>query len=391
MYPRGKRKYKTWKRRPQAARWTHGELEFVAKHYLTMPVRDIAKRLGRSYHAVIARAQILGIRKFNVREWTAREEKFLREHYPEKGSHYVARALRRKQETVIAKANQMLVYSRVSTRWKNVPHAHGIAVTKALRSQTYTGEHEWTARQLARLEALAPTSTARAISLAMNIYYPHVTAKMREMGLGHAPEKWTKEETAQLRALAPTMNARQIARVMKRTVHAVRVQAQRKKVLLDKVPAITPRQERFMLRNYKTMQYPELSARLGLSVGRIQKFLNKDRGLFRDVYHQYTERDKRIIRRWYHKKSAAEIGAMIGAPREGIVRMAMVLGINKKRNAWTAQDVAYVRRWYARKPTDEMARTLGRPPKSVAQKAKYIGVRKMRGTYLPYSRQKPKE
>lgn len=62
-------------------RWTIGDLTFLEKNYASMPLAEIADRLGRTPGAVGLMADNLGCRKMKSAPWSEAEMDIIREHY----------------------------------------------------------------------------------------------------------------------------------------------------------------------------------------------------------------------------------------------------------------------------------------------------------------------
>jgi len=67
--------------RNNRARWTVGDLTFLENNYSSMPVAEIAVRLGRTPGAVGLMADKLGCRKKRNALWSDAEMDIIREHY----------------------------------------------------------------------------------------------------------------------------------------------------------------------------------------------------------------------------------------------------------------------------------------------------------------------
>ncbi|ATF94574.1 Uncharacterised protein [Cedecea neteri] len=67
--------------RNNRARWTVGDLTFLENNYSSLPVEEIAVRLGRTPGAVRLMADNLGCRKKKSAPWSEVEMDIIREHY----------------------------------------------------------------------------------------------------------------------------------------------------------------------------------------------------------------------------------------------------------------------------------------------------------------------
>lgn len=95
------------------ARWTLEHLRFLEKHYLSMPLTEMAALLGRTPGAVALMADKLGCRRKRNAQWTEAEMATIRTHYARgDGAEYVAGLLPgRSVSAIFAMAEKMGVSS----------------------------------------------------------------------------------------------------------------------------------------------------------------------------------------------------------------------------------------------------------------------------------------
>ena len=91
---------KTWKA------WSKDEIEYIKETYTIIPTREIAKHLGRSYHSIRLRAQILGIIRPNW-NWNKKDVCFLKENYGILLNEEIERLLNRSKFAIRLKANEL--------------------------------------------------------------------------------------------------------------------------------------------------------------------------------------------------------------------------------------------------------------------------------------------
>ena len=89
----------------------------------------------------------------------------------------------------------------------------------------------------------------------------------------------------------------------------------------------------------------------------------------------YTEEDIAYIRKWYGRKSAAQIAKHIKHSLRGVQWKVRELGLNQPRtDLWTEEQVSLLRRLYGTMLMPEIARRVGKSAKSIAQKSMKLGL-----------------
>jgi hypothetical protein len=85
--------------------WTREEVDYVRDHYETVPLKEIAAKLGRSTNAVTARAKKLGIR--TGRWFTAEQIAVIKRDYATRDTAGLANEIGRRVDSVYRYANSL--------------------------------------------------------------------------------------------------------------------------------------------------------------------------------------------------------------------------------------------------------------------------------------------
>ena len=90
--------------------WTWKELDFLRTNYSKMTNAELARKLGRTYGAVISRAYLLGLKKKNgnkLIEWTPQKLKLLTDFFPIMFNDALAKWLGVSIRTLTRKAREL--------------------------------------------------------------------------------------------------------------------------------------------------------------------------------------------------------------------------------------------------------------------------------------------
>lgn len=99
--------------------WTWKEIDFLRTNYDRMSNPDLAKKLGRTYGAVITRAYLLGLKKKNgnkIIEWTPEKLKQLTDFFPIMFNDALAKWLGISVKTLTRKARELGLQKREDFR-----------------------------------------------------------------------------------------------------------------------------------------------------------------------------------------------------------------------------------------------------------------------------------
>ena len=99
--------------------WTWKEIDFLRTNYSKMTNAELAKKLGRTYGAVIARAYKMGLKKKNgnkLIEWTPQKLKLLTDFFPIMFNDALAKWLGVSVRTLTRKAKELGLKKREDFR-----------------------------------------------------------------------------------------------------------------------------------------------------------------------------------------------------------------------------------------------------------------------------------
>lgn len=89
-------------------RYSPAEIDFIRAHYKRLGPKGCARALGRGWHGVQTKANLLGVRS---NKWTHAEIQYVRDHYTQDGAVKVGAALDRKPHNVLTIARKHKVPS----------------------------------------------------------------------------------------------------------------------------------------------------------------------------------------------------------------------------------------------------------------------------------------
>lgn len=287
------------------------------------------------------------------KKWTKEEESVLRDYYPTKGSRPIAEMLGRSMSSVQAHAEKLGIPGP-ARRWSNKEEVflrHNYRKLTAVEI----------ARRLKRTEQ-------------------SVRAHLRKLGLtGPGGRDWTEDEIAYLRKHYNTTTSRELAEELGRTIPSVELKAKRLKILRRTVTYPSKAQVQWIEANLGKLSFAEMSRRLGFCVQTIGKIAHKAGYRPRPNNRAWTEAEDDYIRRHYREKTKQEIAQALGRTKPAVATRAEKLGITQEHRQmfrpWTQQEEAKLKRWYGRKSAREIAALLDRTIPSVRGKAAMMGLR----------------
>jgi hypothetical protein len=237
-----------------ARRWTSADDACLRRSYTSgEPIAEIARALGRSTDAVVARRALLGIAPRRVpRPWSERGDRLLRSAV-ETGVPATALAgrLQRSVHQIRARTRQLGLAMRTARGYTpaedsllrdlwtggdgvaDLAHRLGRSPDAVRLRARALGLHRpavrrrWTAVEDATLrDGYADGLTCRRIADSLAERTPAaVAARARKLGLTTYARAWTAQDDSRLRRLAPLRSPAEIAQLLGRTPEAVRRRA----------------------------------------------------------------------------------------------------------------------------------------------------------------------
>lgn len=247
-------KIRTWKR------WQRWEDEYLLAHYSTTSYKDIATTLGRSCAAIMARTAMLGVRK--KRAWTKEILGNVRD--------------------MLAMGKS---YEEIAARYGSAVSAV-YSIVKRYRIKTYRPPlRRWTEEEDAIVRQMAEAGL-RDKDIAERLSRPQSSVTDRRISLGVFHNRaWTDEEKDYLRKVYPSMRAADIARVLGRTEKTIYVKARSLglkksrewfrqvcgKILVSHIRKWTHEEDEYIRAHYPDEPAEDVAKVLGRTVNAVRK------------------------------------------------------------------------------------------------------------------------
>lgn len=333
-------------------KWTPEEIVLLRRYYRKKGAKYVAKRVGRSPDAVMAKAAKLGIRSPGIRPWKEGEDRYLQKRYNNKPISAIARALRR-----------------------SVPSVRGRA--KMLNLTEPRSEY-WSEKEKELLRELYPDrqNSLEYISGLLNRSRYAILLQAQVLGLKRPQHDhvWTKEEHQYLVKHHKTKSYKEIAQHLGLTVNAVSHHASRSG-LQQRPPGRpwTEEEKDFVRQNYKILSTREIAAKLGRTVNAIITIVGP-LGVSAGRSRPWSEEEKEYLRRHYGQIAPEKIAAKLDRTVKAIKSAAVKLKLTQPRTGtkqqtrkrtssgspYTKKELKFIEDNYYKLKHKEIAEKLGR-------------------------------
>ena len=180
-------------------KWTTEEDDYLIKNYLNLGASECAKELGRTKHAVYARAAVLGMKITNrtCRTWTPKEDKYLIKHYTTDNIQECAESLNRTRAAICARLTVL-----------------GLSKKK-----------QWTAKDDEYLVKHYQANGANKCAKTLGRTVGAVRTRASSLGIGNKLSRWSDKQDAYLVKHYQTNGAQKCAKALGKTEETVRRRA----------------------------------------------------------------------------------------------------------------------------------------------------------------------
>lgn len=180
-------------------KWTTEEDDYLIKNYLNLGASECAKELGRTKHAVYARAAVLGMKITNrtCRTWTPKEDKYLIKHYTTDNIQECAESLNRTRAAICARLTVL-----------------GLSKKK-----------QWTAKDDEYLVKHYQANGANKCAKTLGRTVGAVRTRAFSLGIGNKLSRWSDKQDAYLVKHYQTNGAQKCAKALGKTEETVRRRA----------------------------------------------------------------------------------------------------------------------------------------------------------------------
>ena len=238
--------------------WKKEEIEFLVKNYGKMKIREIARRLGRSYGSVRTKAKVLGLQRRNYKFWTEEEKKFLLENIDKLSLDEIAKRLGRSRESVKRMKNKLGIHA--VRKWTQEEVAFLIDNYSKMTTQEI-------AEKLGR-----SIDSVRGKILLLGL---RKRSKPRPQDMRRIQRKWTKEEIEFLKKNASKMTLYELGEKLGRSRESVRWKARELGLKVkSEQPLWEPWEKEFLKKRAHKYTVNELAEILGRTKSSVRSMLN---------------------------------------------------------------------------------------------------------------------
>lgn len=367
--------------------WTEEELEMLREKYGAVPLRELAEMFNRSRAAVSYRARKIGL------VWIEEYRKKSMKPRPEsRGQMTVEDVLTDEQKKFILENMKSLGCAEIARRL-GIPHSRALIFAKRNGYGKEEMPTRWSKKDLDYLRKHHGSMLMKDIARKVGRKPATVVAMAKSLGLSGGAyirtRHWSEKDIALLRRLYPKKMLSEIAKEMGRTEKSVRSKAKKLKLHETEVSKYkrdalwTAEQDKRLRKLYGTMTYEEMAPLIGrdkdsLSRRAIKLGLAPKKGSPKIEPRLWTEKEDRLMRQHYRRKTVKEIAGMLGRSTNSVQKRAQDLNIAGARNTqgaprkWAPEEDRIVRRHHKRLTPEEIAEKLGRTPGAVTARIKTL-------------------
>ena len=206
---------------------------------------------------------------------------------------------------------------------------------------------------------------------------------MPKAGPYRSRAKWTHEEEEQLRHYYPLYGGRYVARLLGRSMDAVKIRADR--IGVDGTrPRWTAAEIKRLKAEYGKMPIEKLARLLGRTVLSVRT-RTKSLGL-RKGARRWSEEEIAVLKKLYGTVSAAELARRLDHPQRSVVTKASEMGLGSLRTPITKKAVRYIMKHAGRVPMKVIGEAVRMSQRRVADIARANGYQPEDNKMLNYWR-----
>jgi len=217
----------------------------MKKYYPIKGPTYVARKLGKTFSSVLAKAMRMGLRRKDFRKWSEWEIRYLKRNYRKKTARSIARTLKRSMDAIHIKAKHLHLIQPPAPAWTEeekkllielFPNPnYSIAeiaqrlgrpekgITKQARKLRLKRKFFWTKEEHRFLARNYSRMTLREIARHLGKTERSVQHYANRHNFRRQFQKtWTEQEIEYLKQYGGSKTAREIAQTLGRTVHSVR-------------------------------------------------------------------------------------------------------------------------------------------------------------------------
>jgi len=277
-------------------KWTTIEIRTLKISYPKKGAQHVAKLLGRSPDAVMAKAAKIGIRYNALRPWMSWEDNYMRRHCNDRRKISMAKTLKRTLPAIMARAKLLKLTGPKAASWSD-------AEKDILRSMYFDRKHS--------LDHISE-------KLSRTRYAVLLQAQVLGLKRPQHDHEWTEKEYQYLVDNFKTKSYREIAEDLGLTQSAVAHYANRSGLRQrERGRQWTEGEKEFVKHNYKKMLTKEIAQKLDRTVNSIITIVGK-LGVSAGRPRPWSEDEKEYLKKYYGKISTEEISVKLGRSKQAI-------------------------------------------------------------------------
>lgn len=290
-------------------RWTEEEIKILKRYYAKKGSHFVAERVGHSPDTVMNKAAELGIRYHKTRPWKPHEDRYIREKYHKKEVASIARALKRTPRSVQHRAEYLKL--------------------------TKPAADKWSAEDIAALHKLYPDRnyTLDLIAKILNRSKNSVLLKAVRMGLSRASHihRWSKPDHNYLVKNAGKKSYREIANHIGIKTYQVALYAKKIGVKIqDKGLSWSQEEKEFIRKNYYKMPAKEIARLLNRTLNAVKNTASR-MGVSKNKREPWSGKELDYLKNNYAQKTIVEIAKALNRSKESVRAKVVRLSLRKRK------------------------------------------------------------